>query len=101
MVGFIRAYVASLGWLYDRANRAEAIGILRQRLPHMSSEIAAKTYDIFFADSGGMDRTAALDVEGVRTVLKLRSKYARPKKELTDPAKYYDLGYYERATKGR
>ena len=101
VVGFIRAYVASLGWLYDRGNKTEAIAILRQRLPQVSPEIAAKTYDIFFADSGGMDRKAAIDVEGVKTVLRLRSKYAKPRKELTDPARYYDLSYYERAMKGR
>jgi ABC-type nitrate/sulfonate/bicarbonate transport system substrate-binding protein len=101
VVGFIRAYVASLGWLYDRANKAEAIGILRQHLPQMSPEIAARSYDIFFADAGGVDPKAVLDVDGVKTVLRLRSKYARPKKELSDPTKYYDLSYHERALKTR
>jgi ABC-type nitrate/sulfonate/bicarbonate transport system substrate-binding protein len=100
VVGFIRAYVASLGWLYGRGNKTEAIDILRRHLPQMSPDIAAQAYDRFFAESGGVHPTAALDVEGVRTVLRLRSKYARPKKELTDPGRYYDLSYYERATKG-
>ena len=39
----------------------------------------------------------ALDIEGIRTVLALRSQYGQPHKELADPAKYYDLSYYDRA----
>jgi hypothetical protein len=35
-------------------------------------------------------------VEGIKTVLKLRSEYGQPKKELTDPSRCYDLSYYER-----
>ena len=31
------------------------------------------------------------------TVLGLRSKYGAPQKSLTDPMKYVDLGYYEKA----
>jgi hypothetical protein len=33
----------------------------------------------------------------MRKVLELRSEYGRPKKILTDPARYYDLKYYEAA----
>ena len=42
-----------------------------------------------------------MDVEGVRTVLALRSEYGRPQKTLTDPMKYIDLTYYKRAMQGR
>ena len=35
--------------------------------------------------------------EGVKTVLDLRSKYATPQKTLTDPSKYVDLTYYQKA----
>ena len=37
------------------------------------------------------------DAEGMRTVLELRGKYATPRKELGDPAKYLDLTYYDKA----
>jgi hypothetical protein len=40
-------------------------------------------------------------VEGIKTVLKLRSEYGQPKKELTDPSRYYDLSYYERELRAR
>ncbi len=47
----------------------------------------------------GFTRGAVLDVDGVKTVLQLRSQYAEPKKELTDAGKYYDLSYYDKAKK--
>jgi hypothetical protein len=42
-------------------------------------------------------RDAAVDIEGIRTVLALRSQYGQPHRELADPGKYYDLSYYDRA----
>jgi hypothetical protein len=36
-------------------------------------------------------------MNGIRTVLELRSKYGMPKKTLTDPMKYVDLTYYDKA----
>jgi len=101
VVGFIRAYRSGLDWLYDRSNKAEALGILQKNVRGMTPELAAKTYDVLLAPTGGFDPKAELDVEGVRTVLKLRSEYGEPKKELTDPARYFDLTYYQRAMQGR
>ena len=45
----------------------------------------------------GFTKRAAISGEGVRTVLELRSEYGQPNKKLTDPAKYYDLTYYNKA----
>ncbi len=42
---------------------------------------------------------AQLDIAGIRKVLELRSEYGEPKKLLADPARYYDLRYYEAATR--
>jgi len=99
LAGFIRAYVGALGWLFDRANRAEAIEILLKRLPQMAPALAAKTYDVFCAPGTGFHPRAALDIEGVLTALRLRSEYARM--PLADPGKYYDLSYYTAAMAGR
>ncbi len=101
LVGYIRAYRAGLAWLYDPANRAEALQILEKNVRGMTPELAAKTYDVLLAPSGGFDRRGALDVEGIRTVLKLRSEHGRPQKELSDPARYHDLSYYDRASTPR
>jgi ABC-type nitrate/sulfonate/bicarbonate transport system substrate-binding protein len=100
LVGYIRAYRAGLAWLYDPANKSDALGLLTKNVRGMTPELAAKTYDVLLAPTGGFDRAAAFDVEGARTVLRLRSEYGQPRKELTDPMKYVDLSYYERAAEG-
>src|SRR5262245_36868933 len=97
LVGYVRAYLAALDWLFAPANKAEAVAILRKNLPNMSEELAQKSYDILAHPSQGFARRAELDVPGIRTVLALRSKYAQPAKQLSDPAKYYDLQFYEKA----
>jgi ABC-type nitrate/sulfonate/bicarbonate transport system substrate-binding protein len=99
LVGFIRAYLAALDWLFEPANRAEAVTVLRRNLPAMTEELAQKSYDILAHPTRGFSRRAELDVAGIKTVLALRSKYAQPPKPLTDPGKYYDLQYYAKATK--
>jgi hypothetical protein len=38
-----------------------------------------------------------MSLDGLRTVLALRSRYAEPKKDLTDPRKYYDPSYANEA----
>lgn len=101
LAGFIRGYLAGVAWLYDRGNRAEALQILLKNVRGMTPELAAKTYDVLLAPVGGFFPTGEIDMEGVRTVLKLRTEYGRPQKTLTDPARYIDLSYYEKARAGR
>jgi ABC-type nitrate/sulfonate/bicarbonate transport system substrate-binding protein len=97
LLGFMRAYRAGVDWLYDRANReiVEAILVANQR--DMTPALAKQAYDLLLADKGGITRDASLDMNGIRTVLELRSKYGMPKKSLTDPTKYVDLTYHEKA----
>lgn len=97
LVGYIRGYIAGLGWLYDPRNKDAAIALLREHLPQMSPELAARSYDILLGPKQGFSRNAAIDLEGVRTVLALRSQYGEPKKVLDEPMKYLDLTYYNRA----
>ncbi len=101
LVGYIRAYRAGVAWLYDRAYKAEALALLEKNVRGMSSELAAKTYDVLLGPAGGFEPDCALDIEGVRAVLALRSEYGRPQKTLTNPAAYYDLSYYQKALGGR
>lgn len=97
LVGYIRAYVAGSDWLYEPAHRDEALAIL-QRSAHTSAENAARSYDeLLHPTRGSLTRKAMLDLEGVATVLRLRRQYAPPAKPLGDPARYYDLSYYQRA----
>lgn len=99
LVGYVRGYIAALDWLYDPKNKDDAIALLRKNLPNMPEELATKSYKILLDQKKGFARRAELDVEGVKTVLALRSEYGEPRKTLTDPTKYFDLQYYEKARK--
>jgi ABC-type nitrate/sulfonate/bicarbonate transport system substrate-binding protein len=97
LVGFLKAYKAATDWLYDRANREIVEALLVANIRDMTPALAKQSYDLLLADKGGLARDLAPDPAAIRTVLELRSKYALPKKTLTDPAKYVDLVYYEKA----
>jgi ABC-type nitrate/sulfonate/bicarbonate transport system substrate-binding protein len=97
VVGYIRAFSEAVDWLYDARNKDEAVAILRKNIPSMPEQVAMATYGVLLSPVDGFQRKAKLDLEGVRTVLKLRSKYAEPRKTLTDPAKYYDDSFYREA----
>jgi ABC-type nitrate/sulfonate/bicarbonate transport system substrate-binding protein len=97
LIGFLRGYRAGVDWLYDRANREIVEAILVANIRDMTPALSKQSYDLLLADKGGMTRDVALDMDGIRTVLALRSKYGMPQKSLTDPIKYVDLGYYEKA----
>ncbi|EFA45790.1 conserved domain protein (plasmid) [Yersinia pestis KIM D27] len=47
--------------------------------------------------NNGLQRDAAINAEGVKNVLLLRSRLAKPEKNLTDTHKYYDTSYYQKA----
>ena len=97
LVGYIRGYVAGLDWLYKPENKDEAIAILRHNINTMTPELAEQTYGVLLAPKNGLLKQGKLDIDGIKTVLALRSQYGLPKKSLTNPAKYYDLSYYKKA----
>jgi ABC-type nitrate/sulfonate/bicarbonate transport system substrate-binding protein len=99
LVAFIRAYAAAMDWLMDPANKDEAISIYVKHTPSAPRPAAQKAYETMFAANEGFQKKAKLDLEGCRTVLKLRSEFAVPKKNLTDPMKYIDESYYARAVR--
>ena len=97
VVGYIRAFSDAVDWLYDPANREEAITIFLKNLPNATPEGALVAYGILLNPVEGFQKKAKIDLEGVRTVLALRSKYAKPHKTLKAPAAYYDPSFYEAA----
>jgi ABC-type nitrate/sulfonate/bicarbonate transport system substrate-binding protein len=96
VTAFIRGYLAGLDWLYDPTHKGEAIDLLRKHLPQMSPEVASQSYAILINPTGFAPK-AQIDVEGVRRVLALRSRYGEPRKELMDPMRYYDPTFYKAA----
>ena len=94
--GFIKAIVAAHDVIFTQ--KPAAIAVLKKRIKNLSDENAAIIYTSLTTGAGGLNRHAEIKDAGVATVLKLRSRYAEPKKTLTDTHKYYDMSFYEKAT---
>jgi len=90
---YIRAYRRSIAWLYEPANRVEAISILRHHLPQMPEVIAEASYAELLDHARGFFRACEIDPRGLDCVLSLRSRYGVPAKQLDDPAKYCDPSF--------
>jgi len=97
VIGYIRAFSDAVDWLYDSRNKEEAIAIFLKNLSSANAQAAQTAYGVLLSPTDGFQRKARIDMEGVKTVLALRTRYGKPQKNLTDPAKYYDPGYYEEA----
>lgn len=95
-VSFIHGYRDAVAWMDDPANRSEAISILTSASP-VPADLAARIAPGLLNPATGFSRDGTLDPQGVAMVLKLRSQYGSPKKNLTDAAKYVDLSYLRRS----
>lgn len=91
VVAFVRAYREAAAWLYDPANRTEAMAILT-RDGDFAADLVAQIAPLLLG-AGTFTRDGAFDVAGVETVLELRSAYATPKKVLGPASKYIDTSY--------
>ena len=94
--GFIRGYLAGLEWTLDPANRAEATDILLANMPEIKPPVAGAVMNSLLSPRSGLTPGAAMLMEGVKTVLALRSKYGTGG-TLSNPEKYIDLQYLEAA----
>jgi ABC-type nitrate/sulfonate/bicarbonate transport system substrate-binding protein len=101
VIAFIRGYVQAIDWLYNTANREEAVRILEKNVPEISPGLAQQCYEELLDAQDGFSRKGQVNFEGLRTVLALRSRYAEPPKKLADALKYYDPSYYDSAIGGQ
>jgi ABC-type nitrate/sulfonate/bicarbonate transport system substrate-binding protein len=97
VIGFIRSNIAALDWLYSSANENEALQILQKHLPGTTPDVAEKSYRVLLDPINGFPKKAEIDVDGVKSVIEIRSQYAEPHMSLTDATRYYDLSYYDAA----
>ena len=93
---YIAAFVESLRWTRDPANRAENIALLVEKLK-ISGKEAERTYDLLMDPGFGFTPDARFDLEGFNNALALRAEIEGGKPAA--PERYIDLGYYERAMK--
>ena len=97
LVAYVRAVCAAIDWLYDPKNLTGAVAIYVQYSPGVNAEDAQRHVEALLGTREGFMRSGALDTEGLRTVLRLRSEFGQPRKALTDPARYIDTSYQEAA----
>jgi ABC-type nitrate/sulfonate/bicarbonate transport system substrate-binding protein len=97
LVAYITAVISGVEWLYDPANKDEALAIFIANQKTATPQVAQSAYATLLDPKEGFARQGKVDIEGVRTVLRLRSKYGVPPKNLGAPENYYDPDYYARA----
>ena len=100
VAGYIRAYLEAVGWLYEPANTSEACDILERSVAAMTPQLVAASYAVLLDPCSGFFRDGRVQEEGVRRVLRLRSRYAAERRVLSDPSKYVDHHYWELARAG-
>ena len=91
---FARAIVAANDYVFS--NKASTVEVLKKNLKDLDDAEANKIYDRLVGP-GGLNKRAELSTKGVENVLKLRSVYGEKKDAPTDPKKYIDLSYYQKA----
>ncbi|MGZ8210082.1 MAG: ABC transporter substrate-binding protein [Burkholderiales bacterium] len=96
-IAMVRAYRDAMEWLFDPRNREIAEALIVANDAGVSPALARRAYDAAVNPKSGMYRNVALSLEGLKTVLALRSKFASPPKTLDDPMKYVDLDLYRKA----
>lgn len=101
LIGFARAAVNAIEWLFDARNRIDVARIYRQHLPEASEAAALAAVDAMLREREGFSRGGSLDPEGMATVLRIRSEFGRPPRQLDDPHRYIDETYLRAATAAR
>jgi ABC-type nitrate/sulfonate/bicarbonate transport system substrate-binding protein len=94
LVKYTQAYIEGMRWMLHPANKAEAVALLADRLK-LPADVAGEAFD---ATLKGFQPDGALDMAGVKNVLKLRAQFEGGAP--ADPGKYLDLSYYEKARAG-
>lgn len=96
VVRYIRSVLAAIDWLYDPANKAEAIKILavNAKIPESA---AAPSIEGVTKGQAAVARRGEMNMEGLRNVIALREKYGEPQKKMGPPEKYYDPTWYNKA----
>ena len=92
--GYLRALSAAVDWLYDPANRAEAVDILA-RETKLDPAIATQTYNYYVGDLQPFSRKLAIPDEIIRSTVKTLIELGDIKPDAAT-AKYVDLGYLPR-----
>ena len=97
LVKYLQAYIEGVRWTLDIKHKPEAISLMVERLK-MPADVAEEAYMIAVDPKDGLAKDAALDMEGVKNVLKLRGQFENGTPAAAE--KYIDLSYYQKALAG-
>jgi ABC-type nitrate/sulfonate/bicarbonate transport system substrate-binding protein len=96
VVGYIRALRSAIDWIYDPANRDEAVRILAARVK-VDEAAARGSIEGMTRGQSALQRNGEMDLQGLRNVIMLRERYGVPQKKMGPPSKYYDPTWYDLA----
>jgi ABC-type nitrate/sulfonate/bicarbonate transport system substrate-binding protein len=98
MLGFVRAFQKGVDHTLDSSHNDELAEMLLRYLPKMPPQAAPRAVAALQSGPAPLVPGTPISIEGIRTVLALRSAYGEPRKEMSDPYKYLNMAYYEEAT---
>tara|TARA_B100000686_G_scaffold49170_1_gene52633 strand:+ start:6892 stop:7830 length:939 start_codon:yes stop_codon:yes gene_type:complete len=91
---FIKGYLTSLEWTLDPNNYEKAKEILLENMPTIKPGVADAVMQKLLNPATGLTPAGEMDIAGIDAVLGLRSRYAKPLKQLLDHSAYIDLNAY-------
>jgi ABC-type nitrate/sulfonate/bicarbonate transport system substrate-binding protein len=95
VLAFIRAQVAATDYVF--ADKAGALAVMKKNIKGMSDAELESAYTEMVTSKGGLNKGAKINVDGAKMLLTLRNELSGSDKKLTDPSKYVDMSYYEKA----
>ena len=96
LVRALRAHTRSIRWLYDPANKAEAIALLAQAT-RTEPQYAERTYDLQVGRIQMWPRDGEIDVSAIEDALKIMVDEGELNPPVPAAAKYYEARYWEQA----
>jgi ABC-type nitrate/sulfonate/bicarbonate transport system substrate-binding protein len=97
VVGFTKAYLRALRWLREPRNRPWVDALLVAHVEALAPQGASAVADVLLDERTGFRADVSFDMPGIRTVLSLRSKYGKPRRELVEASRYIDPRFRELA----
>jgi ABC-type nitrate/sulfonate/bicarbonate transport system substrate-binding protein len=91
---YLAACIEGLRWTLDPANKAAATSLIAERL-NVPADITAEILAIATDKTNGLAKDAAFDLDGLKTVLRLRASYES--REAPAPDRYFDLSHHRQA----
>jgi ABC-type nitrate/sulfonate/bicarbonate transport system substrate-binding protein len=91
---YLAACIEGLRWVLDPANKVRAASLVAEQLS-VPADIATEILSVATDATNGLAKDAAFDLEGLKTVLRLRASCDG--REPPAPDRYFDLSYHRAA----